>query len=68
MDLLLATEGALLSSTSPSSLSTDPPCRVTDSIRNLSKYDTWDSGRSETNRFLDVSVLIKNIIIVSLYL
>lgn len=32
-DLLLANEGALLSSMSPSSLSTEPPCRVDDSFK-----------------------------------
>ena len=48
LDLLLAREGALLSSTSPSSLSMDPRWRLEDSIRNLSKYDIWDEGRSKT--------------------
>jgi len=48
LDLLLAREGALLSSTSPSSLSIDPRWWLEDSIRNLSKYDIWDEGRSKT--------------------
>nr|CAD7567958.1 unnamed protein product [Timema californicum] len=37
-DLLLVTEGALLSSTSPSSLSMEPPCRVEDSLRKWSSH------------------------------
>jgi hypothetical protein len=49
-DLLLVMEGARLSSMSPSSLSTEPACRIGDSFRKWSRYEICEGGRSKTVR------------------